>query len=128
LKILLDTHTFLWFITNDKNLSSLAREIIEDSDNDRLISIASIWEIAIKSSLGKLKLKEPFPKLIPAQLKMNLIELLHIKISHLSLVSTLPFHHRDPFDRLIIAQSLIEDLPIVSVDTQFDDYGVERIW
>jgi len=128
LKILLDTHTFLWFITNDRNLSPVAREIIEDSDNDRLISIASIWEIAIKSSLGKLKLKQPFSKLIPAQIKINLIQILPVKISHLSLVSTLPFHHRDPFDRLIIAQSLIEDLPIVSIDTQFDDYGVKRIW
>jgi len=128
LKILLDTHTFLWFITNDSKLSPVAREIVEDADNDRLISIASIWEIAIKSSLGKLRLKEPFFKLIPAQIRINLTELLPIKISHLSVVSKLPFHHRDPFDRLIIAQSLIEDLPIVSIYTQFDDYGVKRIW
>ncbi len=113
MKILLDTNTFLWFITSDKNLSPIAREIVEGFENDRLLSIASLWEIAIKSSLGKLKLKEKFPHLIPDQLKINLIELLPIKISHLSLVSTLPFHHRDPFDRLIIAQSLIEDLPIV---------------
>lgn len=128
MKILLDTHTFLWFITNDIKLSPVARKIIEDVDNERLISIASIWEIAMKSSLGKLKLKEPFPKLIPVHLKINLIELLQIKISHLSLVSNLPYHHRDPFDRLIIAQSLIEDLPIVSIDTQLDDYGANRIW
>jgi len=128
LKILLDTHTFLWFITNDKNLSPMAREIIEDSDNDRLLSIASLWEIAIKSSLGKLKSKAPFPQLIPVQLKINLIELLPIKISHLSLVSDLTFHHRDPFDRLLIAQSLVEDLPIISIDAQLDDYGIDRIW
>jgi len=128
LKILLDTHTFLWFITNDENLSPVARKIIEDPDSDRLLSIASLWEIAIKSSLGKLKLKAPFPQLIPVQLKINLIELLPIKISHLSLVSDLTFHHRDPFDRLLIAQSLIEDLPIISIDAQLDDYGIERIW
>ena len=128
MKILLDTQVFLWFITDDPKLSAFARSLIENSDNDRLLSIAGLWEMAIKMSLGKLDLEKPFEELFPHQLELNDIEVLAIEIAHLKKVAVMPFHHRDPFDRLIIAQSLVEQLPIVSIDTKFDEYGVERLW
>jgi PIN domain nuclease of toxin-antitoxin system len=87
-----------------------------------------LWEIAIKTSANKLTLKEPFDVLIPKELAENEIELLGISIPHLSLVATLPFHHRDPFDKLIAAQAKAEQLTLVSVDAIFDAYGVNRLW
>ena len=128
MRILLDTQAFLWFITDDPKLSAFARSLIESADNERLLSIASLWEIAIKMSLGKLDLEKPFEELFPHQLELNDIEVLAIEIAHLKKVAVMPFHHRDPFDRLIIAQSLVEQLPVVSIDTKFEDYGVEHLW
>ncbi len=128
MRLLLDTHAFLWFIMGSVNLSVDARVLIETPTNERLLSVASLWEIAIKTSLGKLTLSAPFDELIPAQLKLNGIELLNIKVDHLSTLTTLPFHHRDPFDRLIIAQTLVEKLSIISLDGAFDTYGVTRHW
>jgi PIN domain nuclease of toxin-antitoxin system len=128
MKVLLDTHAFLWFIMGSASLSVNARALIEDAGNERLLSVASLWEIAIKTSLGKLTLSAPFDELIPAQLKLNGIDLLNIKVDHLSTLTTLPFHHRDPFDRLIIAQAIVEKLPVVSLDGAFDTYGVTRHW
>jgi PIN domain nuclease of toxin-antitoxin system len=128
MKILLDTHTFLWFITDDPILSSSARLLIQDADSIRFMSIASVWEIAVKISLGKLELTRPFAELILSQLKRNHIELLPIEIPHLAEVANLPFHHRDPFDRLIISQSLVERILVVSKDTRFDEYGIQRLW
>jgi PIN domain nuclease of toxin-antitoxin system len=98
MRLLLDTHAFLWFIMGSANLSVNARALIENPANERLLSIASLWEIAIKTSLGKLALAGSFDELIPAQLSLNGIDLLSIKVSHLSTLTTLPFHHRDPFD------------------------------
>lgn len=92
------------------------------------MSVASLWEIAIKVSIGKLTLAQPYDVFVPQQLTDNAIEILPISLAHLGAVSTLPFHHRDPFDRLLIAQATIEQLPIVSVDTAFDLYSVERLW
>jgi PIN domain nuclease of toxin-antitoxin system len=128
MRILLDTQAFLWFITDDPKLSDLARSVIENPDNERLLSIASLWEIAIKMSLGKLEVEKPFEELIPHQLEFNDIAVFGIEIGHLQKVAAMPFHHRDPFDRLIIAQSLVEQFPILSIDTKFDDYGIERLW
>lgn len=128
MKVLLDTQTFLWFIADDPKLSAFARSLIENSDNERLLSIASLWEIAIKMSLGKLEVERPFDELIPHQLELNDIDVLAIEIAHLKKVAAMPFHHRDPFDRLIVAQGLVEQIPVVSIDTKFDDYGVERLW
>ena len=99
---------FFWFITDAPSLSSNAKKLIENINNERLLSIASIWEIAIKVSLGKLELAKPFEEFIAQQLKQNFIELLPIKMPQLAKVIKLPFHHRDPFDRLIISQSLTE--------------------
>jgi len=109
-------------------LSPAARSAIEDGNNDVYISAASLWEIAIKVSIGKIELSEPFEVLIPQQLAENEIELLDISVEHTILVTSMPFHHRDPFDRLIAAQAKIEQLTLISVDEIFDLYGVERLW
>src|SRR5258707_9054879 len=105
MRCLLDSQAFLWFIVGDARLSGEALETISDIENDILLSMASLWEIAIKSSLGKLDLKQPFAELIPKQLVSNEIALLPIRFEHLVSLLGLPFHHRDPFDRLIIAQA-----------------------
>lgn len=127
MEMLLDTHVFLWFIMGSPNLTAEARSLIEDEKNRKFISIASLWEIAIKSSIGKLTLSSPFDKLIPQQLSLNGFELLPIEIAHLAAVVTLPFHHRDPFDRLLIAQSMVEKMPIVSSDSAFAAYNITRL-
>lgn len=128
MKLLLDTHSFLWFIEDDARLSRTAKTIIEDGDNEVLLSVGSLWEMAIKVSLGKLKFSQPFATFVPAQLATNTISLLPITVDHPAQVVTLPFHHRDPFDRLLIAQALTEDIPIVGADAVFDGYGVKRFW
>lgn len=128
MKLLLDTHVFLWFIMGSSHLSADARALIEDESNRKFISVASLWEIAIKSSIGKLSLSAPFDQLIPQQLSSNGFELLPIEIAHLAAVATLPFHHRDPFDRLLIAQAVTEKMPVVSSDSAFDAYtNVNRL-
>lgn len=126
-RVLLDTNAFLFFISNDSELGKTAKNLLE-SDVALLISSASLWEIAIKYSTGKLSLPTSFANFIPLQLEQNDIEVLPIALMSLEKVSTLPFHHKDPFDCLIIAQSLIEKLPVASSDAAFDSYGIERIW
>ena len=110
------------------NLSAAARSLIEDRANEKFVSVASLWEIAIKVSIGKLALSAPFGVLIPQQLSLNGFELLNIEIEHAAMVATLPFHHRDPFDRLLIAQAAVENMSVVSIDTVFDAYSVTRVW
>jgi PIN domain nuclease of toxin-antitoxin system len=127
-KLLLDTHAFLWFIAGNTALSRKCRTLIEDDDNQKFVSIASITEIAIKTSLGKLSLKHPFDEIIPQQLRRNNFYLHPFTIEHAILLSKLPFHHRDPFDRMIVAQSLVENLPVLSNDGALDAYGIKRIW
>jgi PIN domain nuclease of toxin-antitoxin system len=127
-KLLLDTHAFLWFIAGSERLSAIARELIEDSANQPLLSAASLWEMAIKLSLGRLQLGRPFENLIPEQMRLNGIQLLGIELEHVTPVTTLPFHHRDPFDRLLVAQAMVEQMPIVSADPAFDAYPIERLW
>jgi len=125
---LLDTHTFLWFINDDPALSNPAKTLIEASEQSIYLSIASLWEMAIKVSLDKLEVPAPFTEFVLQQLYANNIALLDIKVEHLGVVATLPFHHRDPFDRLIIAQALSENFPIIGRDAIFDAYGAERHW
>ena len=127
-RYLLDTHTLLWFISEDKKLSDGARQLILDSSSEIFLSIASLWEIAIKVNIGKLALDEPFEQLFPKELHFHKIRILDITIDNLVQLTTLPSHHRDPFDRLIIAQALDEKIPIISVNTRFDRYGVNREW
>lgn len=128
MKLLLDTNAFLWFIAADSSLSTPARTAIEDPTNEKFVSLASLWEIAIKVSLGKLALSDTFENLFPQQVLINGFELLEIKVEHTAEVTKLPFHHRDPFDRLLVSQANVEKLSIVSVDKIFDDYLLSRIW
>ena len=128
MRVLLDTHTFIWFIMDNPALGSQATKLIKNPDNEVLVSIATPWEIAIKMSLGKLKMEETFDQLFPAQLQINNITLLPIEVTHLAQLTTLPWHHRDPFDRLLVAQSMVEGVPLLSRDPVFDDYEVERLW
>lgn len=128
MKLLLDTHTFLWFITGNPKLTAVARTLIEDMNNERLLSVASLWEMAIKVSIGKLNLVEPFDVLIPNQMQINAVAVLDIKPAHVVGVVAMPFHHKDPFDRLLAAQCQAESLPLVSADAVFDKYSVQRLW
>lgn len=128
MKVLIDTHTFLWFVNNASTLSATAQSIIADPNNDVYLSVASAWELAIKTSIGKLTLTQPFSIFLPQQLRANNIRLFAIRLNHLQRVATLPFHHKDPFDRLLIAQSLSEMMPIVGADAVMDAYSVTRLW
>ena len=128
MKLLLDTHTLLWFITSDSKLSLAARLLIDDLANDKFVSVVSLWEIAIKYGLGRLVLSNKFEVLFPNQLTINGFEQLAIENTHLYEFVKLPQHHSDPFDRLIIAQAIAEKMSVVSIDTAFDDYSVNRLW
>ena len=128
MKILLDTHAFLWWITDDQKLSSRAREVISDAENELFFSAASGWEISIKVQLGRLKLPEEPERFIPEQLRMNFIRSLPIQMRHALFVSTLPNHHRDPFDRMLVAQAQLEEMSIISADLQMSRYQIELIW
>ena len=128
MKLLLDTQALLWFLLDDHRLSGKARENISGPDALIFVSPASLWEIAIKISLGKYELPAPFEAFWDEQFLTNDFALLPISVSHAARVVNLPFHHRDPFDRLIIAQSLVEAIPLVSSDILFDRYSVERVW
>lgn len=126
--LLLDTHSFLWFWWDDPQLSETAKQAICDATNRKLISTASCWEVAIKVSLKKLDLGAPHRGFIHQHMVRNNFELLQITDEHLAVLVDLPFHHKDPFDRMLIAQASYEQIPLVSADSQFDAYGVTRIW
>lgn len=127
MKILLDTHAFLWFIDDSPALSARSKSLME-AENELFLSVSSLWEIAVKLRLGKLIVAMSTESLMTEQLTANNIEILPISVPHLVQVSTLPLHHRDPFDRLIIAQAIVEQMPVVSADPAFDAYPVERLW
>lgn len=126
--LLLDTHSFLWFINGDQKLSLRARSLIADGNNQALLSVASAWEIAIKASLGKLSLEESFEQLIPAQIALNEIDVTPITLEDLGVVAGLPFYHRDPFDRLIVAQAMARGIPLLSRDAILDQFPIQRLW
>lgn len=128
MKVLLDTCTFLWMLNGDPSLSDRAREIITDSDVDLFLSAASSWEIAIKAALGKIKLKDDPELLVPAQMSRNGI--LPVPVSHAHALRTfrLPLHHRDPFDRILVAQADLDELVVLSPDPAFALYGVSTVW
>lgn len=128
MKLLLDTHTFLWFINGSDELSKHARKLIEARDNTRFLSVGSLWEMAIKVGLGKLKVPLPFTQLVHEHVRGNAIELLSLQAEHLDEQRTLPFHHDDPFDRLIIAQAIVEGMVIVSRDGTFETYPITTVW
>jgi PIN domain nuclease of toxin-antitoxin system len=128
MRLLLDTHTFLWFVTDDSRLSTGAENAIRQKGNQLLLSVASVWESAVKYNLGRLPVPEPLDTFVPEQLHANHIALLQIELRHTFEVARLPRHHRDPFDRLLIAQALTESVPVVSADSAFDAYPVRRVW
>ena len=128
MRFLLDTHTFIWYVTDERQLTTLVLELINDENNEILLSIASIWEMAIKQSTGKLSFSLPFEVFIIQQLSLNKFNLLEIKIDYLAVVASLPLHHRDPFDRLLVSQAMVEQLPILSIDSAFDSYPIQRFW
>src|SRR6266404_757634 len=127
MKALLDTHTFLWAITADKRLSRRAQEIFI-GPSDLWFSVASVWEILIKVQIGKLDLPSPTGRYILKKLAENKIETVPISLDHVLKIETLPMHHRDPFDRMVIAQSLTENLPLITADPHFKKYNVHSLW
>jgi len=127
-RLLLDTHTFLWWVTDSPELSISARKAISDNRNECFLSIASCWEMAIKSSLGKLRLTKPVERFVNDLITENGFRLLPIDLHHAAKVESMPFHHRDPFDRLLIAQAITEKLTIISADDMFSNYGVKILW
>jgi PIN domain nuclease of toxin-antitoxin system len=128
MKLLLDTHALLWMEDDPTRLSLTAFTLLKDPANALLLSTATLWEVAIKVSVGKLKLSKPYPLFVTQALLKLPATRLRMKIEHGTMLSTLPLHHRDPFDRMLVAQALVEQMPIVSIDTRFDAYGVDRRW
>jgi PIN domain nuclease of toxin-antitoxin system len=127
-RLLLDTHTFLWFILDEPGLSAKADALITDPENEVEISPATYWELAVKISIGKYSLPEPFQAFMEREIAMNDFRILHVEPRHTAALITMPFHHRDPFDRLIIAQASVEQVAVVSGDSAFDAYGITRLW
>ena len=127
-RLLLDTHTFLWWVNDAPELSEAARLAISNADNDCFLSVASCWEMAIKSSLGKLSLSKPVDNFVLDQITENGFLMLNIELRHAAKVESLPFHHRDPFDRLLIGQAISDKLILVTADRMFSHYGVQLIW
>lgn len=128
MRLLIDSHTFLWFVLKDLQLSRAADALITDPANDILVSPATYWEIAIKVGKKKLDLMASYDDFMKRGIEGNDFEILPIETRHTSLLTTMPMHHKDPFDRLIISQALVEQIPVVSVDADFDSYGVTRLW
>lgn len=128
MKYLLDTHTFLWWNMDDAQLSSLAREIIADGTNEIFLSAATAWEIAIKTARGRLELPEDPTRYVSSRMSLHGFLALPVQIHHAVQVYKLPMHHADPFDRLLIAQSQIESLPLISMDAEIRKYEVEVVW
>ena len=127
MNLLLDTHTFLWFVNDNYQLSNYAKDLIEQRNNVCYLSIASLWEMSIKYNLGKLKLDPDYEEFVEREVLVSSIKILNIKLEHLRINASLPFHHKDPFDRLIIAQSIVENIPIVTLDSAFEKYSVTII-
>jgi PIN domain nuclease of toxin-antitoxin system len=126
--LLLDTHAFLWFIGGSDRLSDSARDLIEIEASDRYLSVASLWEMAITVSIGKLEVPLPFTRLVRQHVTGNAIDVLPIEPEHLDKQRNMPFHHRDPFDRLIIAQAISEEMTVVGRDDAFQEYPVDLVW
>ena len=128
MRVLIDTHVFIWWTSDVQKLSSLVHNLLLDPSTEAILSMVSIWEMQIKSSLGKLQFRTALSELVDDEINRNRIELLPLSLSHIYALSNLPHHHRDPFDRILIAQSMEEDLQILSIDEKFDAYGVKRLW
>ncbi|GCE92148.1 hypothetical protein NIES46_01830 [Arthrospira platensis NIES-46] len=128
MRLLLDTHTILWFFMGNSRLSDKVRDLVEDGHNHKLISVATVWEMSIKQSQNKLTLEKTASDYIEEKIRLDDFELLPIQLNHLRILSSLPFYHKDPFDRLLIAQAMQENIPILSKDMAFYAYPIQRIW
>lgn len=128
MEYLLDTHTLLWIVTDDSQLSNRVKKLFLDEQNELYISVASLWEMAIKVSLNRLELGQSLTDFYYKHVIGNKIKLLDLKVEHLAVLETLEFHHKDPFDRLIVCQSIVEKIPVLSSDKAFLKYPVKRIW
>ena len=128
MKVLLDTHAFLWLISGDDRLSETAQKTFLNPGNILFFSAASLWEICIKMSLGKLSLKSGWLKTIENEMKINAIQWLSIEMTHCVKLINLPFHHRDPFDRMLVAQAMVDDMQLLSWDTRLSSYEIKCIW
>ena len=128
MRILLDTHVFLWWISDSPRLSAFAREAIADERNEVVFSVVSGWEIVIKAGVGKLELPDTPEKFLTEQISRNDVEVLPMYLRHALRVRALPDHHRDPFDRLLVAQAAVEGVPLVSADPEVSRYPVEALW
>ncbi|MGH9373230.1 MAG: type II toxin-antitoxin system VapC family toxin [Vicinamibacterales bacterium] len=127
MSLLVDTHAFLWFMAGDRRLRRAARRAIEESNGQWRLSAASVWELAIKSSLGRITLPAPVDEYIAEKVQQGL-QVLSVDWTHAAAVERLPFHHRDPFDRLIVAQAESEHIAVVTKDRVFAKYGVRVVW
>ena len=128
MKYLLDTHAILWISNDDPRLTKKVREIYLKADHEMFISLASIWEMAIKISIKKLRVKNSLNYFVDNEIFNNNIKIINIELDHLFYLSNLPLHQRDPFDRLIISQAIERKLPIISAESFFDLYPVKRTW
>lgn len=128
MRYLLDTHTLLWIVNDDPQLSNKAKNIFLNNENDIFASMASVWEMAIKISLKKLEIPGTLSDFVKEHIRGNKIDILSIELNHLYQLENLTYFHRDPFDRLIICQAIVENIPILSNDKAFDDYPIQRIW
>ncbi|NER48815.1 MAG: type II toxin-antitoxin system VapC family toxin [Symploca sp. SIO1A3] len=128
MNLLLDTHVLIWLSLTPERISERVTNLLMDETNLWFLSIASVWEMQIKLQLGKLSLNLPLPELIASQQETNGLQLLPIELNHIFMLENLPQFHRDPFDRLLIAQAITEQIPLLSIDTVFDHYPVQQLW
>ena len=127
MKLLLDTHIFIWWADEPEKLSPVALSALEDETNDLILSVVSVWEIQVKIQLGKLKVNQPLKELIASQRETNGLQILPVELSHVLTLDALPFHHKDPFDRLLIAQSIAEDVTLITADDKFSAYPAKLL-
>ena len=128
MRILLDTHAFIWWDNAPSKLATTARSHCQSPGNTLLLSIISVWEMQIKLQIGKMTLPAPLMDIVNNQIKANQLELLPVALSHISALDNLPMHHKDPFDRMLVAQAITEGIPIISADPALMQYPVTMIW
>ncbi|WP_448268079.1 type II toxin-antitoxin system VapC family toxin [Nostoc sp. DSM 114159] len=128
MRLLLDAHVIIWSAGNPDKLSQRVRNLLIYTNNSWVVSMASVWELQIKSQLGKLNLSSSLPNFIETQQRVNNLQILPIELTHIYALEALPSNHRDPFDRILIAQAIVEKMPLLSIDAVLDIYPVQRIW
>lgn len=128
MKLIIDSHIFIWWTLTPEKLSKTAIDLLHDDENTLLLSIASIWEMQIKISLKKLHFDLPLSEIVENQKTINDVQILPIELYHIWGLENLPYYHRDPFDRILVTQAITEDLPIMSIDSVFDNYSVQILW